>query len=117
MKQGHVASSKPSSFGISGVLSGHPWRLVLQAKPEPDVLSMMLKQSALYLKECDPLGSTTIMTAVAHLTGPSNPDARAVFCVAHAQLLRNLRSYLSRTGAAPACFREYRSRGCFVWLF
>ncbi|NJR43807.1 MAG: hypothetical protein HC767_15290 [Akkermansiaceae bacterium] len=66
----------------------------LQVKPEPDVVAMMLKQASVFLKECDPLGTTTIMTAVAHIAGPGNPDAHAVFCIAHAQLLRNLRSYL-----------------------
>ena len=81
---------------------------MLQVKPEPDVLAMMLKQSARFLRECDPLGNTAIMTAVAHLAGPCNPDARAVFCVAHAQLLRNLRSYLSKTGAhAYLCFLRF----------
>jgi hypothetical protein len=76
----------------------------LQVKPEADVVAMMLKQAAAYLKECDPLSATTIMTAIAHVVGPSNPDARAVFCIAHAQLLRNLRGYLTRTGTFPTFF-------------
>lgn len=70
----------------------------MQVKPDPDVVAMMLKQCAGYVKECDPLGTTTIMTAVAQMAGPTNQDARTVFCIAHAQLLRNLRSYLSKTG-------------------
>lgn len=77
---------------------------LLQVTPEPDVVAMMMKQCSVHLKECDPLGTTTIMTSVAHIAGPGNPDARAVYCIAHAQLLRNLRSYLSKTGVFLLCW-------------
>lgn len=60
---------------------------------------MMLKQAVIVLKDCDPQGVSTIMSALAFLCSPRDPDARAVFCVAHAQLLRVLRTHMPRTRA------------------
>lgn len=71
----------------------------LQVQPEPAVLAMIMKQAAAVVRQADPEGVTSILTALAQLGGPGNRDARAVFCIAHAQLLRTLRGFMPRTGA------------------
>lgn len=78
-----------------------PGACMLQIPAEPHVLSMMLKQAVIVLKDCDPQGVSTIMSALAFLCNSRDPDARAVFCVAHAQLLRVLRTHMPRTRMDP----------------
>eukprot|EP00892_Ulva_mutabilis_P008735 jgi/Ulvmu1/6233/UM028_0091.1 len=86
------AKSQPHTFTF--FLTAHS---KCRISAEPHVLTMMLKQAVIVLKDCDPQGVSTIMSALAFLCNPKDPDARAVFCVAHAQLLRVLRTHIPRT--------------------